>query len=360
VVPKLPYFLAEVYNPKKVYSAFGYCLPNELEKLLFNKEVFKMVKKEYAHLVKSLLVQKGPAGLYPEPRVWMEGKDLEGFNAHFSYGFIKKPSVFHPVAGALIHPYDECLVFEGTDNTNILYLGAEVSIEIGEEREEHVFKEPSVVLIPKGTPHGPVNVKRVDRTIVHYSIGLAANYKAAAIPQKSKTSKTKGSKYGHLVKKMITYIDWSKKGPDESKLDYSAIADRAGVMYPAEKGVGPGNGDQIVWLFGKDLEGFEVNFTWGFYSRCGKWHRGGEAHYHPEEEILVFVGLDPNDLSYLGAELEIGMGKDYERHIFNKPTVAICPKAFPHLPLITRWVDKPYGFFVICLSGEHASPWVEA
>jgi hypothetical protein len=40
--------------------------------------------------------------------------------------------------------------------------------------------------------------------------------------------------------------------------------------------------------------------------------------------------------------------------------VGICPAGFPHLPLITRWVDKPYGFFVICLSGEHASPWVEA
>ena len=104
----------------------------------------------------------------------------------------------------------------------------------------------------------------------------------------------------------------------------------------------------------------DVNFTWGFYSRCGKWHRGGEAHTHPEEEILLFLGLDPDDINYLGAELELGMGKDYERHIFNTPTVASCPKGFPHLPLITRWVDKPYGFIVVCLSGEHASPWVEA
>jgi len=62
----------------------------------------------------------------------------------------------------------------------------------------------------------------------------------------------------------------------------------------------------------------------------------------------------------LGAELELGMGKDQERHIINTPTVAVCPEGFPHLPLITRWVDKPYGFIVVCLSGEHASPWVEA
>jgi hypothetical protein len=316
-----------------------------------------MAKKEYAHLVKPLLVQKGPAGLYAEPRVWMEGRDLEGFNAHISYGFIKGPGVFHPVEGALIHPYDECLVFEGTDNTNILYLGAEVSIELGEEREEHVFNKPTVVLIPRGTPHGPATVRRVDRTIVHYSIGLAADYKAESIPKESLPSKKTGSKYGHLIKKMVTHVDPEAIGGGTAS---ESVTDSTGVMRPAERGVGPGNGDQIVWLYGSDLEEFEVNFTWGFYSRCGKWHRGGEAHTHPEEEILCFVGLDSNDLGYLGAELEIGMGRDYERHIFNKPTVAICPQGFPHLPLITRWVDKPYGFFVICLSGEHESPWVEA
>lgn len=317
-----------------------------------------MAQKEYTHLVKPFLVRKAPEGLYTEPRVWMEGKDLEGFNANFSYGFIKKPGVCHPVEGALIHPYDECLVFEGTDNTNILYLGAEVSVELGEEREEHVFNEPSVVLIPKGTPHGPVNIRRVDRTIVHYSIGLEGDYQAEPVPVKPGSSKTTGTKYGHLIKKMITYVDPSRI--DESGMGYGSVIGKDGVMRPAEMGVGPGNGDQIVWLYGKDLEGFEVNFTWGFYSRCGKWHRGGEAHYHPEEEILCFLGLDPDNLDYLGAELELGMGKDYERHIFNTPTVAICPAGFPHLPLITRWADKPYGFIVVCLSGEHASPWVEA
>jgi len=313
-----------------------------------------MAKKEYGNLIKSLPVQKGPAGLYPEPRVWMEGKDLEGFNAHFSYGFVKEPGVCHPVEGALIHPYDECLVFAGFADYDILRLGAEVSIELGEEREEHVFDKPSVVLIPKGTPHGPVTVRRVDKPIVHYTIGLAPAYKATSIPKKSKTT---GTKHEHLIKRLITRVE---PVADGSGMGYGQVVDSQGVMRPSERGIGPGNGDQIVWLYGKDLEGLEVNFTWGLYSKCGKWHRGGEAHTHPEEEILVFAGLDPTNINYLGAELELGMGKDYERHIFNKPTVAICPKGFPHLPLITRWVDKPYGFFVICLSGEHASPWVEA
>ncbi|MBA7561205.1 MAG: hypothetical protein GH159_03245 [Dehalococcoidia bacterium] len=319
-----------------------------------------MAKKEHAHLVKPLLVQKPPAGLYAEPCIWMEGKDMEGFNANFSYGFIKKPGVCHPLKGALVHPYDECLVFAGTDNTNITYLGAEISIELGEEHEEHVFNVPSVVVIPKGTPHGPVTVKKVDKPIAHYHIGLAADYRAESLPEKAST---KGSKYGHLVKPLgpgFEPVRMSVIAKDERLLaefkkehpDFQMDMSQVGLL-------GPGNADYLVWLYGDDLEGFEVNFTWGFYTGSGIWHRGGEAHYHPEEEILVFVGLDPDDLNFLGAELELAMGKDYERHAFNTPTVAICPSGFYHLPLVTRWVDKPYGFIVCCLSGLHDSPWVD-
>ncbi len=312
-------------------------------------------EKEYANLIKSMIVKDPPEGLYPEKRIWMEAKDLEGFNAHFSFGFVSRPVTFHPMEGMLVHPYDELLVFEGTDTSSILKLGAEVSIELGEEREEYVFNEPTVVLVPKGTPHGPAVVRSLERPIAHYSIGLGPEYKAEAIKAADLKPKVAGEKYAKYIKKMVTKVDESQA---EGRMP--SVIGRDGIMRPAEFGVGPGNGDQIVWLYGDDLEGFNVNFTWGFYSRCGKWHRGGEAHTHPEAEILCFVGLDTDNLDYLGAELELGLGKDYERHIFNTPTVAVCPAGFPHLPLITRWVDKPYGFFVICLSGEHASPWVEA
>lgn len=305
--------------------------------------------------MKPAMVKDPPKGLYAEPRIWMEAKDMEGFNAQFSYGFVKKPGTFHPLEGAVVHPYDEILVFETMDQNSILHMDAEISVEMGEEREEHTFREPTCVLVPKGTPHGPVTVKKIGKPIVHYTIGLGPEYKAESVKRAARPSK--GTRYNRLIKKMITTVNIA---PAAASDRLSNVIGKDGIMRPAKGGVGPGNGDQIVWLYGSDLEGFAVNFTWGLYSQCGKWHRGGEAHYHPEAEILCFVGLDPDNLNYLGAELELGMGKDYERHVFNTPTIGICPAAFPHLPLITRWVDKPYGFIVVCLSGEHASPWVEA
>jgi hypothetical protein len=318
-------------------------------------------KLEYGHLVKSLEPENTmPSGLYSdEPRIWMEGKDMEGFNAHVSFGFVRKPGPIHPIEGALTHPYDEILVFAGVDHTDIKYLGAEVSVELGEEREIHTFDRPSVILIPKGMTHGPLTVKGLDKPIVHFSAGLAPDYKASSIAPASLPPVSSGSRHGHLIKPLLTAV--SKD--DKSGMGYMATLG-GGVLYskraPKEAEMGPGNADQLVWLFGEGLEGMDLNFTWGFYSSPGKWHRGGEAHTHPEAEILCFVGLDPDDIGFLGAELEIGMGPDYERHIFNTPTVAICPPGFPHLPLITRWADKPYSFFVICLSGDHDSPWVEA
>ena len=43
------------------------------------------VKKEFNHLIKPAIIRDAPEGLYAEPRIWMEAKDMEGFNAQFSW-----------------------------------------------------------------------------------------------------------------------------------------------------------------------------------------------------------------------------------------------------------------------------------
>ncbi|MCX8033303.1 MAG: hypothetical protein N3B14_07960 [Thermoleophilia bacterium] len=234
-------------------------------------------------------------------------------------------------------------------------------MELGEEREKHTFDKPAVVVVPKGTAHGPVTVSNLENPVVHYTIGLAPEYSGERITSPA-AEPSSGSKYARLIKPLDSFV--SPVAMKEALRDPEKIkalqASNPHMNFEQVGLIGPGNADSLVWLYGDQVENLEVNFTWGYYTQCGKWHRGGEAHIHPEEEILVFVGLDPNDINFMGAELEIGLGPDYERHVFNTPTVVICPAGFPHLPLITRWVDRPYGFFVICLSGEHDSPWVEA
>lgn len=323
-------------------------------------------REKYKNLVKEFELRDGPEGLYPEPLFWMEGsKDMEGFEACYSFMYIKGPAQFHPVEGSIVHPYDELLVFAGLDTGDILRFDAEISIELGEgeDREVHTFTEPTVVLVPKGLAHGPVKVARVgEPAIVHYSIGLSSEYKAAAVEQTGE-AKAGGTKYAGNIRKLVSKKesrDLANAVDEGSGMGYEEVMDERGVLRPAERGIGPGNGDQIVWLYGIDLMDMDVNFTWGIYSRTGKWHVGGEVHTHPEAEILVFVGFDPDNPLYLGAEIEMGLGPEVDRYVLNKPGLYIAPKGFPHLPMITRWSDVPaFGFMVVCLDGNHGSPWVE-
>jgi hypothetical protein len=123
--------------------------------------------------------------------------------------------------------------------------------------------------------------------------------------------------------------------------------------------MGPSNADNLIWLYGDDLMNFELNFLWGHYSKPGIWHRGGESHSHPQEEILVMVGLDADAPHEIGASIEMAMGEEDERYACTEPTVYIMPRGFSHLPQITRWSTGPYGFIVMNIDGTHDSPWKE-
>jgi len=296
----------------------------------------------------------GPEGLYPNMRVWMDSKDLEGLNCVFSYGFLKEAgTICHPMKTdeAVVHPYDEALVFAGIDTKDVIRLGAEVSIEIGEKPEEYVFNQPTVVVIPKGTPHGPIKVRNLEMPIVHYLVGLGPEYKATTVPKKERSNE---GKYAHLIKPFK-----SSTGVLSSYRVMPGFIDERGVMYPT-KYVGPGNADQLVWIYGQDLENIDLNISWGFYSQCGIWHKmpGGGAHVHPVDEALIFVGLIPDNLYYLGAMVEFDLGEEAERHMISEPAAVIAPRGVVHCPEITWWVDRPYGFIVLCLGKEHETHWL--
>lgn len=316
------------------------------------------MEKRYGHLVKPLLVKRGPVELYDEPRFWMESGDWEGFNVHFSYGFIKKPGLCHPVGNeALVHPYDEVLVFAPCDSSDdILDLGAEVSIEIGEENELHFFDESAAVVVPKGVPHGPVTIRRLDKPIVHYLVGLGPEYKAETVSKKA-PAKIMGSKHIRLIKKFrMARMVFSKKLA--RGLQRLPRAPSVGP-YAGKPILGPANADQIAWFYKENLENIELNVSWAFHSSPGIGDRIGRGgmHKHPVEEILIWVGLDPENLGYLGCEMEVSYGEEEERHVFSKPSAVLAPKNIVHCPFTCRWVDKPYGFIVLCLGGEHETTW---
>jgi len=281
---------------------------------------------KYGHYVHNLVYKKGTGGPGCADYITrMNGKDLNDRETNFAFGYYSKVGAWDTSdPGGHTHPFDECLVFAGLEPKDPNYLGAEVEISLGQENEKYVINIPSIVCVPKGLPHGSIVTKKVEKPFAHYSIGLAADYKAAKVAARS-AAPSSSNKYAHLIKKM------------------------SATGMPGQTKVGPGNADWLSWPKSKDLEGFIVNFTWGFYTGLGNWHNipGFDPHVHEGDEFLVYVGLDPQNPNQLNAEITQMLGKEEEPHDIKAPLVIVCPAMFTHAPIITKKVDKAYGFFLI-------------
>ena len=117
---------------------------------------------------------------------------------------------------------------------------------------------------------------------------------------------------------------------------------------------GPGAADHFFRMESKDLNDCSANFSFGYYSKVGAWNTAQPAGCtHPYNECLVFAGLDPKDPHNLGAEIEIALGPDYERHIIDVPSIVCVPKGLPHGPIVTRKIEKPFAHYSIGLAKNY-------
>ncbi len=57
---------------------------------------------------------------------------------------------------------------------------------------------------------------------------------------------------------------------------------------------------------------------------------GHPPHMHKENEIMMLIGMDPENPDDLGAEVQMCIGEDMEKHIFTKSCTVIIPGGTPH------------------------------
>jgi hypothetical protein len=286
-----------------------------------------MAATKYGDLVKRLSFRKGRGGANARELVFVGGDELAGFDFNFIVGVYDQTGDWAPGRGAHVHSFDECLIFFGYDDDDLGLLGSDMEISLGKELEKHTFSAPTVVVAPKELPHCPLITERVYRPFGHFHLALNSKYSSARVEPEGETD---GRKYSHLVKKM-----------------------------PVKEGPGGANAKQLLSMSGDELEGFNLNFTMGLHNKTGQWHPGKGAHVHPYDECLIFFGHNTDDLSYLGAELTIEIGKEHEKHTFNVPTVVSLPKGLPHFPIVCNKADKPYGVMQVGLSAKYESSWID-
>ena len=67
-------------------------------------------------------------------------------------------------------------------------------------------------------------------------------------------------------------------------------------------------------------------------------------HMHKDPEVLIMLGTDPNDPWDLGAEVEICMGPEMEKHVITTSALVFIPAKFIHCPISYRNVRRPFIF----------------
>jgi hypothetical protein len=81
-----------------------------------------------------------------------------------------------------------------------------------------------------------------------------------------------------------------------------------------------------------------------------------ETHTHNNPEILCFIGGNPRDITDFGAEVEMALGPEKEKHLITQTTCVSIPANLPHCPLDIRKVSKPIIFLEISLAGKYKAP----
>ena len=82
---------------------------------------------------------------------------------------------------------------------------------------------------------------------------------------------------------------------------------------------------------------------------------GHPPHMHKETEVMMLIGMDPEDPYDLGAEVEFCIGEDMKKHVFTRSCTIVIPGGTPHGFYRVVEAKKPWMFVQV----QEATPRTE-
>ena len=136
-----------------------------------------MIVPKYGHLVK-----RNPMSnwrhIYPLLTAYTlntEGQEDWG-GVPFCLGFFCLDKPFLMVDEPHTHDFEQFLIFLGGNSMHIEDFDAEIELYLGPEQEKHLIMSPTIVHIPKGLVHCPLNFKVINKPIVFMDCMLTPEY----------------------------------------------------------------------------------------------------------------------------------------------------------------------------------------
>jgi hypothetical protein len=85
--------------------------------------------------------------------------------------------------------------------------------------------------------------------------------------------------------------------------------------------------------------------------RWGEIYHGPHMHKYPE--LFMHLGTDPDNPMELGAEVEMFVGPEMEKHIITRSTIMYFPANLPHSPWRILKVTRPFLIVTVNQSPLH-------
>ncbi len=106
---------------------------------------------------------------------------------------------------------------------------------------------------------------------------------------------------------------------------------------------------RILWLEDEIIKGaFSVICSW--YWKATE-TEGSPSHTHDFDEVVGFIGSDPQNPHDLGGEVEFWL--EDEKYLLTKSCLIFAPRGLRHCPLRVTRVDRPFLFLAISLTGKY-------
>ena len=93
------------------------------------------------------------------------------------------------------------------------------------------------------------------------------------------------------------------------------------------------------------------SLRYGLVDGCGMIPEETEKqHTHDYDQIIWFIGAEPDDMLNLGAEVETDLGSEVIRHRRCAPHAVVIPKGTPHFSPIVRELSRPFFYISVNLT----------
>ena len=136
--------------------------PEEKERSRFGKLIFPFPQER-----NEIVAEGDPADYVVSPQAYFRGgSQIPGAEFNQSYQIFVKPFFLDRVQHR--HVKDEYLIFLGASFPNVFDFDARIEFTLGkgEEAETYVITQPTVIRVPAGVYHCPLNFKEVNKPVL--------------------------------------------------------------------------------------------------------------------------------------------------------------------------------------------------